>query len=253
MLSGAVSSTGIAYGNVFISADSTGGSSPVLSGEICREEELERFRTAVENSIAELENLRKEVREKIGEKEEMIFEAQGLILEDPALIDEVEDQIRTGKVRAEEAVKMAIEELERQFMMIDDLTLRQRIADVKDAGSRVLRNLTLEKGGILDGITEPVILVAEEILPSQAAQLDREKVLAIITEKGGVNSHASIIARSLDIPAIVGVKGLLQSVKNVKTAIVDGISGKKIYKPQTESENRKNQRESSGQRTGKNC
>jgi phosphotransferase system enzyme I (PtsI) len=116
-------------------------------------------------------------------------------------------------------------------MMIDDLTLRQRIADVKDAGSRVLRNLTLEKGGILDGITEPVILVAEEILPSQAAQLDREKVLAIITEKGGVNSHASIIARSLDIPAIVGVKGLLQSVKNVKTAIVDGISGHLYFDP----------------------
>ncbi|MCE1246470.1 MAG: phosphoenolpyruvate--protein phosphotransferase [Firmicutes bacterium] len=234
MLSGAVSSTGVAAGRVVIPFSNTPSTVSVRTGDINRDEELERFRTAIENSTTELENLRKEVREKIGEKEEMIFEAQMLILEDPAFVDEVEDRIRAGGTRAEEAVKLAVEELESQFMMIDDLTLRQRVADVKDAGSRVMRNLTLEKGSFLDGITEPVIIAADEILPSQAAQLDRERVLAIITEKGGVNSHASIIARSLEIPAIVGIKGLLANIVNVKTAIVDGNTGNLYFDPSPE-------------------
>jgi len=231
MLSGAVSSTGVAYGNIFI-LESSESTHPLGSiTEFDGEREFGRFTQAVKTAVDGLNKLREDVRKNIGEREEKIFEAQSLILDDPILLDEVRDTIINEKLSAEDALKQTIAKLEQQFLKIEDKTLRQRITDVKDVGARILKGLGKEKTDRLKSITKPVILITKELLPSQAAQLDREKILAIVTEKGGINSHASIIARSLDIPAVVGVKGLLKITENVKTAIVDGLLGNIYFDP----------------------
>lgn len=234
MLSGAVSSAGVAYGNVFFLESYESGHPSDSLKEFDQERELQKFKQAVEMAGDELNKLREDVRINIGVREEMIFEAQSLILDDPILLDEVRDMIINEKIPAEDALKQTIAKLEQQFLKIEDKTLRQRITDVKDVGARIFKGLGKEKTDRLESITEPVILITKELLPSQAAQLDRDKILAIVTEKGGINSHASIIARSLDIPAVVGVKGLLRLTQNVKTVIVDGLSGDIYFDPDTE-------------------
>ncbi|MCD4783704.1 MAG: phosphoenolpyruvate--protein phosphotransferase [Candidatus Eremiobacteraeota bacterium] len=231
MLSGVVSSTGVACGNVFFLESPEVGITSGSPKEFDQGRELKEFTQAVKTAGDELYELREDVRINIGVREEMIFEAQSLILDDPILLDEVRDRIINEKMLAEDALKQTIAELEQQFLKIEDKTLRQRITDVKDVGARILRGLGKDKTDRLESITEPVILITKELLPSQAAQLDRDKIFAIVTEKGGINSHASIIARSLDIPAIVGVKGLLKLTQNVKTAIVDGLSGDIYFDP----------------------
>lgn len=234
MLKGTTSSTGVAYGKIFILEDIESVSSEERKTSFDPEEELKRFQEAIQGSSRDLEKLREEVRVKIGEKEEKIFEAQSLILEDPALVEEVKRKITQEGLTASKAVKQTIIDLEQQFLSIEDKTIRQRIADIKDVGSRILKVLHKGKSDRMESISEPTILFTRELLPSQAAQLDPEKILAIVTEKGGINSHASIIARSLDIPAVVGVRGLLEKTGDSRTAIVDGHSGSVYLNPDPE-------------------
>ncbi len=232
MLSGTTSSTGMAYGKIFIlekEKSSFDGAKEVDGFDPHRE--VETFKRAVSASKNELARLREEVRLKIGEKEEKIFEAQELILEDPAFIEEVEKRILKDNLSAKEAVKYTIVSLEQQFLNIEDKIIRQRIADIKDVGSRILRILNKEVIDALGVISEPVVLITEYLYPSQAARLDREKVLAIVTERGGINCHASIIARSLDIPAVVGVKGAVEEAKKHTYVMVDGYSGSIVFDP----------------------
>lgn len=231
MLSGSVSSSGAAYGRVLVIKE-PGESTPSSSSpEANRTKELERFNTAVRESLEELERLREEVRLRIGEHEEKIFEAQAMFLEDPMLIEDVQERISRENLHAEKALHLTVENLEQEFREIDDPTLRQRIADIKDVEARLLRKLGGKGSFHLDSLVEPVILMAHELLPSQVAQLDRDKILAIVTEKGGINSHASIIARSLDIPAVVGARDLIRQAVHAETAIVDGLSGKIYLNP----------------------
>lgn len=232
MITGSASSKGIAWGNILILENQD----LFKSGEIClcqnTEEETKKLGRSIQKAKDELTRLRAEVAAGIGEKEEMIFEAQELILDDPALIGETRKKIIDGKMFAGDALRKTILDLEEVFETIGDETISQRISDVRDVGARILKHLEMKNLDFINKIPEPAILVAGDLMPSQAAGLDKNKILAVVTERGGINSHASIIARSLGIPAIVGVRGLLKSAKNCRTILVDGFSGAIYMDPQ---------------------
>lgn len=234
MLSGVISSTGVAFGKLLVLDELRENGASVLQKLFDSTDELKRFDEAVDKSKKELEKLRKEVRLRIGEDEEKIFEAQSLMLEDPLLIDEVKEKIIREKVSAEFALKQVSDELAQQMLCIDDDLISHRADDVRDISIRIEKFLSNNKSSLLEEHNEPVIIAAFDLLPSQAAGFDRNKVLGIAVEKGGINSHASIIARSLDIPAVIGIKDLLQYAGKARTAILDGINGNIIFDPDQE-------------------
>ena len=233
-LIGTTSSTGVAWGPVMVLESPARPSQDRCHSGDPRREVL-CFQEAITHSRKELQRLQQDVRERIGEKEVGIFEAQEMILEDPLLVDEVISLIIEEGQAAEEALRNVLSSLEQQFLAIEDKTIRQRVADVKDVGARIIRWLNREESIQLENLESPVILVARDILPSQAASLDREVVRAIVTEKGGINSHASIIARSLDIPAVVGVANLLEMAGSARRLLVDGDRGTVIIDPDDET------------------
>ena len=231
MLKGGVSSPGIALGKILLLSPEKSQDTLEVAPKGTIDEELLKFEEAVDKSRVELENIAENVGDNIGGKEREIFEAQLMILEDPMLTDQVNELIRE-KQPAFNALETVSKKIEEQFLLIEDETIRSRVSDVRDVTSRVKRHLQKNGSNGIEDIKEPVILITSELLPSQAAKLDKEKVLGIITEKGGINSHASIIARSMNIPAVVGVRGLTGKAAQAAFVIVDGETGKVFFDPE---------------------
>ncbi|MFP4497912.1 MAG: phosphoenolpyruvate--protein phosphotransferase [Vulcanimicrobiota bacterium] len=230
-ISGITSSTGIAFGKLFIMHDSE---NPVMEDESQRfdtEKEIIKFKNALTSCINLLGALQKEVRENIGEAEEQIIKAQLDILRKSSLVKEVVQRISREKVNAAQAVREIIINLDQQFLNFEDKTVRLRIADIKDVGYRLLKEINRDRTTQIENLEEPVVLVTTEITATQINQIIKEKVLAIVTERGGINNHASILARSLDIPAIVGIENLIEKVSKKKFAIVDGFTGDLVLDP----------------------
>ncbi len=232
ILKGGVSSPGIALGKILVLTEDENLRPSITSQIDDIETELKYFDSALESGRIELENLAQNVGSSIGEKEKEIFEAQVLILEDPMLIDEVKDIIQREKIPAAVAITRAVEKIDEQFSLIEDETIKSRISDVRDVAARIQRHLGQDNRSNFENLEEPVILVSRELLPSQAAKLKKEKILGIITEKGGINNHASIIARSIGIPAIVGVAGLFEEAVGSGFAILDGFTGRIYFDPE---------------------
>lgn len=232
MLKGGVSSPGIAIGKILVLTEDENLKPSITSQIEDTEAEIGHFDSALESGRIELENLAQSVGSSIGEKEREIFEAQALILEDPMLVDEVKDMIQREKIPAATAILKAVEKIEEQFSLIEDETIKSRISDVRDVAARIRKNLGQDNRNDIENLEEPVILIARELLPSQAARLKKDKILGIITEKGGINNHASIIARSLGIPALVGVGGLFEDMGTTGFAILDGLTGRIYFDPE---------------------
>jgi phosphoenolpyruvate-protein phosphotransferase len=218
-------------------------SGPLQTEDI--EAEVARFEEACNAVAIELDNLIARVSNEIGEDAAAIFRSHRVLLRDPALADKVGNEIRVHGVDAPTALRRALEEYTSLFARISDEYLRERMADVRDVISRIINRLTLDESALLLQGKEPIVLVAPEILPSQAAMFDRLPVAGIITEAGGSTGHAAILARSRGIPAVSGLKGLLRDVHNGDMLIVDGREGGVIVNPGTEVESayRKLQRE----------
>ena len=193
--------------------------------------EVKRFEDAKEKAIEELNKLHDDAVVKVGEENAAIFEVHAMLLDDEDFSDAVINAIETQMVNAEYATAVAGENFSKMFAEMEDDYFRARAADMKDISERVV-NVLLGKSDAAS-FDEPVIIVADDLLPSQTVQLDKDKVLAFVTEKGSSNSHTAILARTMNIPALIGVP--VDPSWDGKQAIVDAHSGCFILEPDADT------------------
>ena len=192
------------------------------------EQEKARFNAAVQESIRQLGELYEKAVKEVGEANAAIFEIHQIMLEDEDYLDAVQNIIDTQKVNAEYAVATTGDNFSNMFAAMDDDYMKARAADVKDISNRVVKILQGKKDSVLDG-DEPVILLADDLAPSETVQLDKSKVLAFVTRHGSTNSHTAILARTMNIPALIGVK--FEENVDGRFAIVDGYNGSVYVEP----------------------
>jgi phosphoenolpyruvate-protein phosphotransferase (PTS system enzyme I) len=208
-------------------------------------DEVMRFDAAVSAAAGELDAIVSRVNQQIGEDEAAIFRAHRLLLRDPALISKVKSAILTRHVDAVTALHDVVDEYAALLAQIQDEYIRERMSDVRDVAGRILAQLSLQDGRHTLDVDEAVIIVAPEILPSQALTFNRLKVVGILTECGGATGHAAILARSLGIPAVSGLRGIVKEVKTGDLLAIDGRGGFVYHNPgaEVEAAYRKLQRE----------
>ncbi len=198
------------------------------------ESEIGRYAWARKEAIAQLQELYETALREIGETNAAIFEMHQLMLEDEDYMDTVETMIRTEGVNAEYAIATTGDNFAELFSSMEDDYMRGRAADVRDISERLLRVLAGEKGAGIE-TDEPVIVVAEDLAPSETVQMDKSKVLSFVTVKGSLNSHTAILARTMSIPALVGTELSLEASLHGKMAVVDGGEGKLYVEPDEET------------------
>ena len=198
------------------------------------EAEKKRFVTALEKTKDQLLELQKRIESISGEKDSQIFEAHIMMLEDRAIVDKVNDAIDQRGQNAEFALYAVAQNFLEAMRRVPDPYLRQRTADIEDVCQRVLRNFSQEDQRD-SAPQEQHVLVAYDLSPSDTAAMNRQLLLGFATELGSVNSHTAILARSLGIPAVVGLEGAVLAVKALTPAIIDGYSGKLILDPTEET------------------
>ncbi|MDQ0155825.1 phosphoenolpyruvate--protein phosphotransferase [Robertmurraya andreesenii] len=196
--------------------------------------EVERFEAAVAKSKSELEVIRDHAREKLGADKAAIFEAHLLVLSDPELLTPIKDRVKSDKVNSEFALKETADMFISMFEAMDNEYMRERAADIRDVTKRVLSHLLGVKLNDPSMISEEVIVVAEDLTPSDTAQLNRQFVKGFTTDIGGRTSHSAIMARSLEIPAVVGTKTATKDIENGDFIIVDGLKGQVHINPTQE-------------------
>ncbi len=196
------------------------------------EAEVAHFRAALASVEVQLENLRIETAKHVGEKEAGVFEAHKMFLQDPEWVGQIEALIRKEKKASSYAVEKVTQGFIQLFEAIEDAYLRERAADLKDVSQRLLRRLLNLQEMDLKNLEKPVILVAKDLQPSQTASLDKNRVIGFVTEMGNTTSHTAIIARTLGIPAVVGLSGILKNVKNGDLLAIDGSTGDVIIAPE---------------------
>lgn len=200
------------------------------------EGEIARLEQALATSTEEIQKIRDKAAETLGEAEAQVFDAHLMVLSDPELTGAIETNITDNKVNAESALKEVTDMFIGMFeAMEDNPYMQERAADIKDVTKRVLSHLLNVKLPNPSMISEEVVVIAHDLTPSDTAQLDRRYVKAFVTNIGGRTSHSAIMARSLEIPAIVGTKSITKMVKDGDMLAVDGIAGEVIVHP-TEDE-----------------
>jgi phosphotransferase system enzyme I (PtsI) len=225
-------SAGVSRGKIIV----LGRTRPSVTKRELTDEELSqeksRFEKALLDTRSQLTAVQRRVRDGMGAKEGSIFDAHLLVLEDPALVDEVVRIIQSEKVNAEHAFHRVAERYASTLAAIEDEYLRERAADMRDVSFRVLNNLMgVPAEPDLHHLNEPCILVSHDLTPSHTAQLDRSKVLGFATEVGSRTSHTAIMARSMRIPAVVGLKDAVSSLRSGQYALLDGFNGVVILNP----------------------
>ena len=196
------------------------------------ENEISRLEKALEVSTKEIELIKETALKNLGEEEAQVFEAHLMVLSDPELVGQVKDAITSQKVNAEHALK----EVSDMFISIfagmeDNPYMQERAADIRDVSKRILANLLGVKIPSPATIKDEVVVVAGDLTPSDTAQLNRQYVKAFVTDIGGRTSHSAIMARSLEIPAIVGTKEITSLAKDGDLIIIDGLSGDVFLNP----------------------
>jgi phosphoenolpyruvate-protein phosphotransferase (PTS system enzyme I) len=196
--------------------------------------EIDRFRAALSQSKVELEGIRDKAKVELGADKAAIFEAHLLVLSDPELVSPIEDKIKTDKVNAEFALKETADMFVAMFESMDNEYMKERAADIRDVTKRVLSHLLGVQIVNPSMISEEVIIVAEDLTPSDTAQLNRQFVKGFTTDIGGRTSHSAIMARSMEIPAVVGTKTATEEIQNGDLVIVDGLNGQVYINPTAE-------------------
>ncbi|MBP0724711.1 phosphoenolpyruvate--protein phosphotransferase [Bacillus sp. RG28] len=198
------------------------------------ESEVARFDEAIKVSNGELEVIRDHANAELGEDKAAIFSAHLLVLNDPELLNPVKDKIKSENVNAEFALNEVASMFVQMFESMDNEYMKERAADIRDVTKRVLAHLVGVTISTPASITEEVIIIAEDLTPSDTAQLNRKYALGFTTDIGGRTSHSAIMARSLEIPAVVGTKEVTAKIQNGTMVIVDGLDGEVIVDPTAE-------------------
>jgi len=201
----------------------------LVSSEI--EDEKRRFVTAVHESKKQLEEIRARIDAVAHREHVLIIDTHLAILDDELFSGATLERIESEKVNAEHALRAVVEETRRVFDEIDDPYLKERFNDIDYIGERTLRNLVGHKEQRISEITKPSVVIAHDLSPADTAQMSHDKVLGFVTSSGGPTSHTAIVARSIEIPAVVGVKGLFDNIRDGDEIIIDGISGRVIIGP----------------------
>ncbi len=201
--------------------------------EISRE--IYRLEEALIETRKEISDLQKKISKEIGFDHGRIFEAHFLVLEDRVLIEDVIKHIKNKKINVEYAFSQSIKKYVDTLLKLKDEYLRERVVDIEDISRRVLKAMLKEKVASLGELKEKVVIVATDLGPSQTASLPKDKILGFITDIGGRTSHTAIIARSLRIPAVVGVENATSSIKTGDKVIVNGSSGEVVARPSEKS------------------
>ncbi|WP_102707470.1 phosphoenolpyruvate--protein phosphotransferase [Terribacillus saccharophilus] len=233
MINGIAASNGIAIAKAYHLAvpDLSFDKTTVANAE----EEISRLDAALEISKKELEKIRENARVSLGDEHAEIFSAHLLVLADPELINPVKDNVRNNNINAEAALDETATMFIDMFRSMDNEYMKERAADIQDVTKRVMAHLLQVSFPDPALIDEEVIIIAEDLTPSDTAQLNKQFVKGFTTDIGGRTSHSAIMARSLEIPAVVGTKSITSSAANDVMIIVDGIEGTVIIDP-TEDE-----------------
>ncbi|NTW72253.1 MAG: phosphoenolpyruvate--protein phosphotransferase, partial [Eubacteriaceae bacterium] len=195
------------------------------------QQELKRLKDAVDNSRTQLQSIYKKAVVELGEEEAMIFSAHMMILDDPEFVGQIEETVKSQKISADNGIKQITDQFVMIFDSMDDEYMKERAADIKDVGGRILRNALGIKEQDLSLISEDSIVIAVDLTPSDTAQMNKDKVLGFATDIGGRTSHTAIMARSLEIPAVLGLSTITALVKDEDLIIVDGMDGVVIINP----------------------
>lgn len=195
--------------------------------------EIERLEAAIYTAKEQLGNLYQKAVKEIGEASAAIFEVHQMMLEDEDFLEAILSMIRTEQVNAEYAVAVTGDNFSQMFANMEDEYMKARAADIKDISNRLVKNLSGEGDGET-GSSHPVIVVAEDLSPSETVQMDKDKILAFVTKHGSVNSHTAILARMMNIPALIGVPVELEQIKSGTEAVVDGFKGEVVFAPTEE-------------------
>ena len=196
--------------------------------------EIEKLLDAQKKSKLQLISIRDKVKEKMGEDKAAIFDGHIMLLEDDDLMDEVKDKIKAEKMAASKALDEGVNEYCEMISQLDDAYLREREADLKDVGKRWLKNILGIRMKDLSNLDPETVVVAYDLTPSDTAQLDLKNAVGFITEIGGKTSHSAIMARSLELPAVVGVKDALKEMADGAPIVMNGELGEIIIEPDAE-------------------
>jgi phosphotransferase system enzyme I (PtsI) len=199
--------------------------------------ELARLETAGIKAGEQLENLYDKALKEVGQASAAIFEVHQMMLEDEDYLESIRNMIETEQVNAEYAVAVTGDNFSEMFAAMDDDYMKARAADVKDISERLIKNLSGQEEIDFSKIN-PSVIVADDLSPSETVQMDKSKILAFVTVHGSTNSHTAILARMMNIPALIGVPMDLENIRTGMDVIVDGVQGKVIFEPEEQEKER---------------
>ena len=235
MITGIPASPGIVFGKALVLKEEKIVLDTQKISEDQVEAEVARFYAGREAAVEQLNSIHQRALKSLGEEKAAIFEGHLMILEDEELEEEIIDYLRSNKVNASVAASKIIDQQVEMLSEIDDEYLKERAGDIRDIGNRLIKNILGMHIVDLGDITEESILVAYDLTPSETAQLNLEKVLGFITDIGGRTSHTSIMARSLELPAIVGTNDVTARVNTGDYLILDAVNNR-VYVNPTQAE-----------------
>lgn len=231
MLKGVAASPGIAIGKVFLYTKKFAEINTQSIDEAMVEDEIAKFENSIKLTIEQIEKIKEKSEREFGKDKAAIFEAHLMLVNDSEFHDSVKNMIKNEHVTADNAVNQVIEQHASMMESLDDKYLKERAVDLRDVGSRIINNLFRIINVNLSELYEKVIIIAKDLTPSDTATMRKEMVLGFATDIGGRTSHTAIMARSLEIPAVVGTGSVTQSVVGGETAIIDGNEGIVIINP----------------------
>ena len=229
MKQGIPASAGYAIGTVFLKKDAAIKIGEATAVDVAAEQG--KLKAAIATARIQLEELREKARLEMGEAAAAILNSQLFFLDDPELTDTAALRVETQRIGAAQAVRDIVDHYVAVFANLEDEYLRERASDLRDIGKRLLSNLTGTADGGFAGLPGDAIIVARELTPSDTAQLDKAKVIAWVTDGGGPTAHSAIMARTLEIPAVVGLGDITAAVRTGDTLIVDGGAGTVFVNP----------------------
>lgn len=232
MLKGVGASAGIGIGKVICIREQNLDYSQVQYQG--REQEKARLKQAVETFCEKTQRMAEDIRQRVGQKESEILSGQVMMLSDPFMVSQMEDAIQSGSC-AEAAVDTVCQMYIEMFSNVEDELMKQRATDIGDIKTRMLRLLLGVESVDMASLPKGTVLAAKDLTPSMTVGLQKENVSAIITEVGGKTSHSAILARALEIPAVLGMPDALQQLTDGQTAIVDGATGQVLTEPDAET------------------